>query len=203
MSNVRPRNRARARMPKAHSSRLLRSRRRSCGASCWFDVPAARSDGRALTADRRRADETVGWQDRLVRAADPSYDVTLLIANPSSGQARGVLGAYLEEVASRYHGRPLTSAEQQLARADIPSDDLLQPHGVLLIACLPTRALGCIGMRFVGDGIGELTSLFVVPDARRRGVGTLLLDQIEGIARDRGLRMLRLDTRHDLIEARL
>jgi GNAT superfamily N-acetyltransferase len=57
-------------------------------------------------------------------------------------------------------------------------------------------------MRFLDGEIGEVTSMFVTKDARRHGVGALLLQKIEAIAADRGVRTLQLDTRHDLIEAR-
>ena len=96
----------------------------------------------------------------------------------------------------------MSSAEQELALAGIPGDDLVEPHGVLLIARLHTQDVGCVGLRFLDGAIGEVTSLFVVEDVRRQGIGGLLLDKVEAIAWDRGLSILRLDTRHDLVEAR-
>src|SRR5450756_24138 len=44
--------------------------------------------------------------------------------------------------------------------------------------------------------------MFVVPDARRRGIGRQLMLAVEEEARRRGLGTLRLDTRRDLVEAR-
>jgi ribosomal protein S18 acetylase RimI-like enzyme len=113
-----------------------------------------------------------------------------------------LLDAYLQDVVGRYHGRPLTDAELVLARASMSSEDLAEPRGVLLVARLHTTDVGCVGMRFFDREVGEVTSLFVAEGARRHGVGALLLDKIEAIAADRGLTTLRLDTRHDLIEAR-
>lgn len=141
------------------------------------------------------------WQDRRVNAPDVDRP-TVVTCDPRTGRARVLLREYLEEVASRYHGRPLTAAEHASALGEMPGDDLVEPRGVLLIAHLRARDVGCAGMRFLDDGIGEVTSLFVVRDARRQGVAARLLDQLEAMARDRGLRLLRLDTRHDLIEAR-
>jgi ribosomal protein S18 acetylase RimI-like enzyme len=89
-----------------------------------------------------------------------------------------------------------------LARADASSDDLAEPHGVLLIARLDEKDVGCVGLRFLEGGIGEVTRLFVAQDARRHGIGALLLEELEAIATDRGLDTMRLDTRHDLVEAR-
>jgi GNAT superfamily N-acetyltransferase len=47
-----------------------------------------------------------------------------------------------------------------------------------------------------------VTSVFVVEDERRQGIGALILHELEAIATDRGLSALRLDTRHDLVKAR-
>jgi ribosomal protein S18 acetylase RimI-like enzyme len=44
--------------------------------------------------------------------------------------------------------------------------------------------------------------VFVHPGARRRGGGSCLLGGAERAARDRGTTTVRLDTRHDLVEAR-
>ena len=41
-----------------------------------------------------------------------------------------------------------------------------------------------------------------MPAARRRGLGSRLLDHLEAHARDHGVATLRLDTRDDLVEAR-
>jgi ribosomal protein S18 acetylase RimI-like enzyme len=84
----------------------------------------------------------------------------------------------------------------------MPGADLADPRGVLLLATLGTKDIGCVGMRFLEGGIGEVTSLFVGETWRGRGVGALLLEELEAIAADHGLSTLRLDTRHDLVEAR-
>jgi len=132
--------------------------------------------------------------------ADPRPSVT--IEDPRSDRVRRLLGAYLEDVVGRYHGRPLTDAELVLAHASMSSDDLAESRGVLLLAGLHTTEVGCVGMRFLDREVGEVTVLFVAEGARRHGVGALLLDRIEAIAADRGLGTFRLDTRHDLIQAR-
>ena len=65
--------------------------------------------------------------------------------------------------------------------------------------------LGCAGLRLLPGAPGhaaEVTRVFVVPAARRRGVGSRLLDCLEEHARRCGVSALRLDTRRDLVEAR-
>ena len=44
--------------------------------------------------------------------------------------------------------------------------------------------------------------LFVAPAARGCGRGARLMGELEGLAREYGLSVLRLDTRHDLVESR-
>ena len=62
--------------------------------------------------------------------------------------------------------------------------------------------LGCAGLSFLLEGVGEVKRLFVAPAARGRGLGARLMGELEHLARGHGLSVLRLDTRHDLIEAR-
>jgi putative acetyltransferase len=54
-------------------------------------------------------------------------------------------------------------------------------------------AVGCGAFQLHGDGSAELKSMFVVPDARGRGVGRAILDAIEGAVRGR-VSALRLET---------
>jgi GNAT superfamily N-acetyltransferase len=62
--------------------------------------------------------------------------------------------------------------------------------------------IGCVGLRLLPGGLGEVTRVFVEPAARGAGVGGLLMRSVEAAARDRGLTRIRLDTRSDLAEAR-
>ncbi|CAM5370930.1 GNAT family N-acetyltransferase OS=Streptomyces cyaneofuscatus OX=66883 GN=G3I52_05645 PE=4 SV=1 [Streptomyces cyaneofuscatus] len=51
-------------------------------------------------------------------------------------------------------------------------------------------------------GTAELTRVYVRPAYRGTGGGGALLASVEEAARAYGVRLLRLDTRHDLVEAR-
>jgi GNAT superfamily N-acetyltransferase len=128
--------------------------------------------------------------------------VTISIASPDADDARRVLRAYFADLVSRYHGRPAIDEEIDAALAEEPSDDLTLPRGLFLLAHGDQEVIGCGGLRLLPAGLGEVTRLFVAPGARRQGLGALLLDELEGAARGRGLSRLRLDTRGDLVEAR-
>jgi len=97
---------------------------------------------------------------------------------PASAAARQVLRAYFAEVASRYYGRPATDEEVAAAMREEPSDDLTPPGGLLLVAVQDGAVLGCAGLRLLPGGIGEVTRVFVMPAARRRGLGSRLLDEL-------------------------
>jgi GNAT superfamily N-acetyltransferase len=116
--------------------------------------------------------------------------------------ARQALWSYLDEVVSRYYGRPATKTEIDAAMCADPSDDLAFPYGLLLLARQDGVVLGCAGLRFLPDGVGEVKRVFVTPSARGRGLGAQLMGELERLAREHNLSMLRLDTRRDLIEAR-
>ena len=129
-------------------------------------------------------------------AAMPS--LAIVSAAPASAAACELLRAYFDDVASRYLGRAATACEVDAAIRDDPSDDL----AVLLVAWRDGVALGCSGLRLLGHGTGEVTRVFVRSQARRQGIGSALLRELEAAALAREVTTLRLDTRHDLVEAR-
>lgn len=57
-----------------------------------------------------------------------------------------ILHAYLDDVGSRYHGRPVTDDEMTVALRE-SSDDLIKPDGLLLVARVDGRPSGCVGLR--------------------------------------------------------
>lgn len=131
----------------------------------------------------------------------PPY-VTVLVATPGSPESHAVLTAYFHDIVSRSHGREATGDEVRAAMSDEPSDDLRPPHGVFFLARRDAAVVGCVGLRLQPGGIGEITRMFVVPEARRHGVGRQLLQAAEDAAPGWGVTRLRLDTSSHLAEAR-
>lgn len=119
-----------------------------------------------------------------------------------SAEAAALLRTYFDDVAGRYYGRPAAEAELDEAMAADPSDAFSPPHGAFLMARRGDEPVGCVGLAPLSEGVLELGRMFVLPAVRGRGLGTRLLNAAEEIARGRGAPAIRLNTRHDLVEAR-
>lgn len=115
--------------------------------------------------------------------------------------AVAVLRDYFDDVASRYYGRQATAAEIDAALAEDPSDHLDPPTGFFFVAREDDEVAGCVGVKLAEPGVAELTRMYVKEKARRRGWGTRLLEVAEQAARQSDARVMRLDTRDDLVEA--
>jgi N-acetylglutamate synthase-like GNAT family acetyltransferase len=68
------------------------------------------------------------------------------------------------------------------------------PKGAFMLAEDAGRYVACIGVRQFSEDIGEIKRLYVVPAARGRGLGRLLVERIIVAAREIGYRSLLLDT---------
>jgi GNAT superfamily N-acetyltransferase len=68
------------------------------------------------------------------------------------------------------------------------------PSGAFILVEDEGQYLACIGVRQFSDGIGEIKRLYVVPAARGRGLGRVLVERAIVAARQIGYRSLLLDT---------
>ncbi|MFG2564349.1 GNAT family N-acetyltransferase [Streptomyces sp. NPDC048567] len=109
---------------------------------------------------------------------------------------------YYDEVASRYWGRPATAEEIEDGLTDDGAALLTVPTGDFVVGRHGGRAAACAGLVLVAADTAELTRVYVRPEFRGTGGGGLLLAALEERARALGVAVLRLDTRHDLVEAR-
>ncbi len=77
-----------------------------------------------------------------------------------------------------------------------------EPRGTLLLARIGAAAVGCAGIKPVGEDVAELKRLFVRPEGRGRKIGEALTTASIEAARLRGYARLRLDTLPSMTEAR-
>lgn len=68
------------------------------------------------------------------------------------------------------------------------------PDGRLLLASVDEAAAGCVRLRRLGAGTGEVKRLYVRPAYRGHGVGAELVARVVREARAAGYRRLRLDS---------
>lgn len=76
------------------------------------------------------------------------------------------------------------------------------PRGRLLLAGEPGDAFGCIALRPLDEGVGEVKRLYVQPRARGRRWGARLVEFVVREARAIGYAELKLDTLERMTEAR-
>jgi GNAT superfamily N-acetyltransferase len=72
-------------------------------------------------------------------------------------------------------------------------DEMVAPHGVFLVGWEGGCAVAIGGLRRLDDETAEIKRMYVVPDARSRGVGRALLSALEEAARELGYVRVRLD----------
>ncbi|MGW2626830.1 GNAT family N-acetyltransferase [Micromonospora taraxaci] len=131
--------------------------------------------------------------------ARPTWSISA--TRPDQPDAVHLLREYMTEMVVRYHRRPALPGEVDAALAEMPSDDLTHPSGLLLLAHHGPELAGCAGLRWQ-SGWAELTRVFVRPEHRGAGGGAALLAAVEQAARAAEVDRIRLDTRNDLVEAR-
>ena len=123
--------------------------------------------------------------------------LTIAPADPDAAAARACLAAYLALLSARIPN--LGTCHVPLPDPEAPA--YRPPQGAFLLAWLGDQPVGCVSLKTVAPGVGEVKRLWVAPAARGQGLARRLMAAIEDEARTLGLTHLRLDTNESLPEA--
>lgn len=126
----------------------------------------------------------------------PAAPVRFEVVDPLGDRAVASLTAYFDELDQRF----TTGFE--------PGDTLVAdaagfrpPHGVFVIATDDGHTVGCGGVLTLDATVGEIKRMWVAAEWRGRGIGRLMLTELENRSRQLGHRTVRLDTNSVLTEA--
>jgi DNA-binding MarR family transcriptional regulator/GNAT superfamily N-acetyltransferase len=144
--------------------------------------------------DRQRAElaAAMATVSRLLEASA----ITVSLADPASPYVRASMAEYFDELARRFEAGfdpavTLPTADEQFRL----------PAGLVLLATLHDRPVGCVGLKLHADGVGEVKRLWVSSEVRGLGLARRMLGRIEAEGSSRGIHTLRLDTNRALTEA--
>jgi GNAT superfamily N-acetyltransferase len=159
---------------------------------------------KALHKTDMHVDRRQGRALRMARSQDGSEAETLLpdaaiqiAPEPAdSADALFCLAAYFRELAQRFD-----SGFDPAASISATPAEMTPPAGVLLLARLDDRPIGCAALKVKSGGIGEVKRMWVAPETRGLGLGRRLLKAVEAQASGFGLAELRLETNRTLREA--
>ena len=202
-----------------YASRMLRS----LEAQGLVTVKASAADGRVRTARlTARGRREVAHLDRLsdelaasileplddrqrAKLADAAETVrrmleaSLITVEPEpadSADARWCIAQYIEELGRRFEQGFDPSRSIPAAEAD-----MTPPNGMLLVAHLRGRPVGCGALKFHPGEPTELKRMWVDATARGLGLGRRLLRELEQQAANAGTTLIRLETNGSLTEA--
>ncbi|TWG99068.1 putative acetyltransferase [Mesorhizobium sp. J18] len=112
--------------------------------------------------------------------------ITIAVESPLQDDVRAMvaeLNAYMI---------PLTPREFQF---QLTAEQMAEPTVTVFVARdAAGRSVGMASLRDHGSGLGEVKRMFTRPEVRGRRVGSLLLQKIENLAREKGLERLVLET---------
>lgn len=119
-------------------------------------------------------------------------------AEVDAGPGATLLEGMRAEIATIYTGLDLDAPDMPKAGPG----ELGPPGGGFIVGWTGNEPICCGGFKRLPDGACEIKRMYVVPDARGRGVARALLRELERRARTHGYRVARLDTGPRQPEAR-
>lgn len=106
----------------------------------------------------------------------------------SAGTARELFREYAQAIATDLEYQGFSAELAALPAPYVP------PKGALLIARVGPQVAGCVALRPLDDGAGEMKRLYVRPGYRSLGLGQRLVEAVIHAASEAGYGELRLDT---------
>lgn len=74
------------------------------------------------------------------------------------------------------------------------AEQMAEPDTTVFIAREDGRAVACGALKRHGDGIGEVKRMYTRPSHRGRKIGAMIVERVEALARQEGLKRLVLET---------
>ncbi|MDX6378703.1 MAG: hypothetical protein QOE98_3006 [Gaiellaceae bacterium] len=154
----------------------------------------ARSMLEPLDATQRaRLQTAMAEVGRLLRASL----IEIEMADPASEDVRWCIDQYFAELTERFEG-----GFDRTQTLQIVPEELTPPAGLVLVARLRGRPVGCGSLLFDGKAPAYLKRMWISPDVRGAGLGRRLLLELERhAARVGGAKVVRLETNRALREA--
>jgi len=126
---------------------------------------------------------------RVVTRALARRHLTLDIEDAASRDAQWCVGEFFKEIDALF-----ASGYDPSQALSVGAADLTAPHGAFVVARLHGQPVGCGGVKLPPGKPAFLKRMWVAPSARGLGIAALMLDRLEGIAREAGATAITLDT---------
>lgn len=122
--------------------------------------------------------------------------VDVAVEDPRHPDVVHCFACYAEELDARFAG----GFDAGISISANP-EELTPPSGYCVVARLRGVPIGCGALKLHGAAPAELKRMWVDPSSRGLGVGRRLLESLEALARENGVRVLHLETNRALKEA--
>ena len=119
-------------------------------------------------------------------------EIEFVPASVDTDPGAALIDAMRDEMAQLYDGLVFDGADMPRAGAA----ELGPPGGAFLVGLQDGRPVCCGGVKRLDNHACEIKRMYVVPEARGRGVARTLLGALEATARGLGYAYARLDTGH-------
>jgi DNA-binding MarR family transcriptional regulator/N-acetylglutamate synthase-like GNAT family acetyltransferase len=143
-----------------------------------------------------------GQRERLVNAMAEveqllaAAAIEVRVEPADSANVRWCLAEYFRDLAQRF------DAGFDPARSNPATvEDMTPPSGYFVLARVDGVVAGCGALKRLDAATAEIKRMWTVPEMRGRGVAGRVLQALEAIAREAGVKTLRLETNRTLTEA--